>query len=178
MNDKLFRTVPDEIPSPEELFHEDKKGPVSVRRQKPIPRYKVIKRFSIGFLILIVIVVLGMMNLDRIGVGFYYMLSSSMESSIPKGSFLLEYKPDNAVELKEGDIITYINSEGISITHEIAEVIPSYRGGTEPAFRTKGTDNLTSDKEYVTYDSICGKVIFHIPYVGYLLSKINQNSSR
>ncbi len=174
MDDKLFKPVPDEIPSPEQLFHEDKKGPVSVSGRKPIPRYRVIKRFSIGFLILIVILIVAMMNLERFGIGFYHMMSSSMESSIPKGSFLLEYKPDDAGKLKEGDVITYMSSDGTSITHEIVEVIPSYRGGKEPVFRTKGTENITSDKEYVTYDRICGKVIFHIPYVGDLLSRLNE----
>lgn len=174
MDKKSFHPVPEELPAPEELFHrkdQKEKKPVSVSRRKPIPRYKVIKCFSMGFLVLIILLVLVMMNLDKFGIRFYNMMSSSMESVIPKGSLMLEYKP-KADKLKIGDAVTYVNSEGISVTHEIIDVIPFGTKENPFVFRTKGTENKKADQEIVTYTSICGKVIFHIPYMGDFLSKL------
>ena len=171
MTDELFDPVPDELPSPEELVHKeegnkDKKGkstPSSHHTRKPIPRYKVVKRFSIGFLLLLILVILGAASLGRLGIHFYCMGSSSMESVIPKDSFLVvkSVKPE---ELKEGDIITFINGDHISVTHEIIEVILEYNSG--PGYRTKGTDNEECDASITSYDDVIGKVVFHIPYVG------------
>ena len=166
--DEQLYKVPEEIPSPEELFHTEKER---VNREKAaknaakksIPRYKVIKRFSAAFLLLLLFLVLGILNLDKLGIHYYCMASSSMESVIPKDSFLVVYK-EEAKDLKAGDIITFENADHVLVTHEIVEVVLDYDSG--PGYRTKGTDNAECDQYITAYKDVIGKVIFHIPYVG------------
>lgn len=172
-----FSPVPEKLPSPDELFHSKKnrvkntqEESVTVRGLKPIPRYKIVKRFAGGFLVFLIALVLVMTNLDRAGIHFYYMLSSSMKSVIPKGSLLVGHET-KADKLKTGDIITYTDVDGMSVTHEIVEVVPSYSHG-EPGYWTKGTDNRDRDEQIVKYADVRGKVIFHIPYIGYFFMKV------
>lgn len=170
MDDKRLDPVPEELPAPEELFHKDgifkgqkrKKGSFS-RKRKPIPRYRVVKRFSMGFILLLVLIILAAANLDKMGIYFYCMGSSSMERVIPKDS-LLVVRSVKAEDLKEGDIITFVNASHMSVTHEIIEVILSQ--GQGPSYRTKGTENAECDQYITPYRNVSGKVIFHIPHVG------------
>lgn len=174
-----FPPLPKVIPTPEELFHGDQFDGQSgvldgfpVRKRKPIPHYKLGKHFVSGFVILLIVLVLVMMNLDKVGIHFYYMMSNSMESVIPKGSLIVgdEVQAD---KLKVGDIITYINKDGLSITHQIVDIEPSYNNGG-PAFWTKGTDNVDRDEYIVPYANVKGKVIFHVPFIGSFFMKVKQ----
>lgn len=171
MKEERLDPVPEEIPSPEELFHtetQDDYIAVPEKKRKPVPRFRAVRRFSAGFLLILVLVVVVLLNLDKVGITYYYMESSSMEHVIPKGSFLFVYKT-KAENLKVKDMITFHNSEGISVTHVIVEVVPDY-DEYGPGFRTKGTENVEWDEDTVSYGDICGKVVFHIPYVGKWLS--------
>ena len=158
------------LPSPEELFPKAERTgkPVSAVWQEPIPDYRVVRRFSLIFLLSLLIIILILMNLDRFGIHCYSMMSGSMERVIPEGSFILEIET-SVNKLETGDIITYTNDSGISITHEIINVIPDYLNTGQPAFETKGSENASADSELVTKEAISGKVIFHIPYIGKLL---------
>lgn len=172
MKDKssLLNPMPEKVPSPEELFHNNNlklnnpNDAVSVTIRKPIPRYRIVKPLSIGFCIFIILLTVFMMNLDKLGINFYFMRSSSMESIIPKGSILVTKKvpPD---QLFVGDIITYNNIDGKSVTHKIENITPSYQYG-QPGYITKGSDNGSVDNVLVSYKDVRGKVIFHIPYIG------------
>lgn len=172
MKDKSssLNPMPEKIPSPEELFHNNNlklnnpNDTVSVIKRKPIPRYRIVKPLSIGFWVFIILLTFFMMNLDKFGINFYFMRSSSMESIIPKGSILVTKAvlPD---KLFVGDIITYDNVDGESVTHEIENIAPSYQYG-QPGYLTKGTDNGSIDNVLVAYKDVRGKVIFHIPYIG------------
>lgn len=132
MKDKSssLNPMPEKIPSPEELFHNNKlklnnpNDTVSVIKRKPIPRYRIVKSLSLGFCVFIIILTFLMINLDKFGINFYFMRSSSMESIIPKGSILMTKRvsPD---QLFVGDIITYNNLDGKSVTHEIEFKISS-----------------------------------------------------
>ena len=68
-------------------------------------------------------------------------------------------------ELQIGDVITYINSQGISVTHQIVSEIENYNDTGSRAFYTKGTENAAVDEEAVTHDMIKGKVMIYIPYI-------------
>lgn len=169
--EKQLDPVPEEIPSPEELFHTETKDEYAAlpeKKRKPVPHYRAVKRFSAGFLIILVLVAAALLNLDKVGITYYYMESSSMEHVIPKGSFLFVYKT-KAEKLEPKDIITFYNNDDISVTHVIVEVVPDY-DEYGPGFRTKGTENVEWDEDTVSYSDVCGKVVFHIPYVGKWLS--------
>jgi hypothetical protein len=81
-----------------------------------------------------------------------------------------------ADELEVGDIITFIAPDsrygGISITHRILDVYYDESLGSY-TYRTKGDANNVADKP-ITIDTIKGKVNFHIPFVGAIISIIKS----
>ena len=72
-------------------------------------------------------------------------------------------KPSN--DIKEGDIIAYGLSGGVSVLHRVVETDKNSR-----IWRTKGDANEVSDPGAVSYEQYLGKMIFSLPYVGYLIS--------
>lgn len=93
-------------------------------------------------------------------------LSGSMEPAIKTGSIIV-IKP--VKEYKIGDVICFglISKTKTPITHrildiEIAQGIPSYV--------TKGDANNIEDTRAVKEADIIGKVLFSVPYVGYLIN--------
>lgn len=198
MKNKDLDLLPEEFPSPEELFRidigdadkpekaeeeqpkqpeqpteeksADMKADVDAQveeislKAKPIPRYRVIKFFSAGFIILILAVALFITNMDKFHLHCYCMMTDSMGNTIPKGSVVFSYEIPMD-ELVVGDVITYINSQGVSVTHQIVSEIYDYNESGSRAFYTKGTENDMVDEEAVTYDMIKGKVVIYIPYI-------------
>lgn len=71
--------------------------------------------------------------------------------------------------LKKGDIITFSSNDarytGLTVTHRILDTINS-EGNYK--YQTKGDNNTTADDTYVPSNNIFGKVIFVIPWLGYL----------
>lgn len=164
----------EEIPSPEKLFHTQEPGGrwISFKaNRRPIPRYKVVRRFSVRFILFLAVIIAVMLNLDKAGITYYNMESSSMESIIPKGSFLFVRKT-RAENLNVDDIITFVNSDNVSVTHMIVEIVPDFKGKT--GYRTRGIKNNQWDEDTVTYEDICGKVVFHIPFLGGWLSFLKK----
>ncbi|MCI8560537.1 MAG: signal peptidase I [Dorea sp.] len=198
MDNKDLNLLPEEFPSPEELFNIDIGDAVKIEKPKEdqlkpqeqlkeektedtevkpeesaeevsskaksVPRYRVIKFFSAGFIILILVMALFITNMDRFHLHCYCMMTESMGNTIPKGSVVFSYDVPME-ELEIGDVITYINSRGISVTHQIVSEINDYKESGNRAFYTKGTENDMVDEEVVTYEMIKGKVFIYIPYI-------------
>ena len=78
-------------------------------------------------------------------------------------------KPSN--DIKEGDIIAYGLSGGVSVLHRVVETDKNSR-----IWRTKGDANEVSDPGAVSYEQYLGKMIFSLPYVGYLISVFKRRS--
>ena len=94
-------------------------------------------------------------------------LSGSMEPSVPVGSLLIINTRDKDAEA--GDIVTYSvksGSDELYVTHRVIEVADD--GG----FLTKGDANETPDG-YIGSDRVVGSFVFSIPYLGFLISKID-----
>ena len=98
----------------------------------------------------------------------YVVLSGSMLPEIAIKDIVVTKKVP-AEELEVGDIITFIAPDsrygGISITHRILdkyydESIGSY------TYRTKGDNNNISDRTYVKFDDIEGKLVQKVSNVG------------
>jgi len=91
--------------------------------------------------------------------------SGSMEPTIKMGSIVV-VKPQK--NYKIGDIITFTsyNKKKTPITHRIydMEVVGGY-----PVYITKGDANDAPDTRKITKKDIIGKVIFSLPYVGYVV---------
>lgn len=90
--------------------------------------------------------------------------SGSMEPTIKTGSVILVKKQDT---YNVGDIISFVDAEKDSTTHRI---IKSGLSLGKEVFNTKGDANQGDDREAVNIDSILGKTIYTVPYLGYLVS--------
>lgn len=96
--------------------------------------------------------------------------SGSMEPNYHVGS-LVYAKPVDASELETGDVITFELGGGVRGTHRIIEVLDD---NGSLSFRTKGDNNDDADFNPVLPEAIVGEVKFTIPYLGFLITYIQQ----
>ena len=181
MKETNKNTHPEILPAPDELFHnhsetlEDES--IDYKYIEPpgsnvmVPDYITNKRAwhpLVGGMILVCLLVLFT---NLMGIRFFSMSTNSMESVIPTGSLLIT-KSVSPETLLEGDIITFYNADGLSITHKIRYILPNYQNSGKAAFATQGVENESLDREIVMPDQVLGKVIFHIPRLGSMLMSI------
>lgn len=108
------------------------------------------------------------------GYSAFTVLTSSMESEIPKGSLVItkSVKPD---ELVIGDDITYMSGPTSTITHRIIGITEKYLDTNERAFETKGIMNAEPDKKPVPAVNVVGKVVFHSEAFGKVAKFASDN---
>lgn len=92
-------------------------------------------------------------------------LSGSMEPAIKVGSVAIIKPVSN---YKIGDIITFgkDDKENVPTTHRIAE---THVVAGEMFFVTKGDANNNTDSSEIRERDIVGKVLFSIPFLGYMI---------
>lgn len=105
------------------------------------------------------------------GLRFFVVQSGSMSPSIKAGS-IVAVKAQK--EYKEGDIITFLANPNAglkdvknTITHRIVSV---HNDEGRPTYKTKGDANEDEDREMVVHRAVLGRVIFHLPYLGYAVA--------
>jgi len=122
------------------------------------------RRFAPALFVLFFVSAL-IVTIHALGLHFYSMHTRSMERVIPVGSLVVSTSvPTYTLEI--GDVITFRNSLGIIITHQIHDILPAQQGVHAPSFVTKGTENPTPDREIIHSDQVVGRVLFHIPRLG------------
>ena len=126
---------------------------------------------ALGTLILVVIIILCIpMSLPRLfGYGIYTVISGSMEPAIPTGS-LVYVDRSQADSAEVGDVVAYYgsgNDVGTVITHRVVAI------DEEDKLVTKGDANNTEDLIPVSRFNVIGKVVFHIPAIGWLASFVS-----
>jgi signal peptidase I len=91
--------------------------------------------------------------------------SGSMEPSIPTGGLVFIH-PSALYEV--GDVITFGKDTKTQIptTHRIIEISGE---GPSTVFTTKGDANEDPDPTVTRFSDVEGKVIFRVPYLGYVL---------
>lgn len=97
---------------------------------------------------------------DILGIRSMVVLTGSMEPSISVGSIIFVSKD---IFYQTGEVISFKNSQGITITHRIIDKLVE-NGAV--VFKTKGDANNTQDNELITSGSIIGKKVFVLPYLG------------
>ncbi len=99
---------------------------------------------------------------------FYIVYGGSMSPAIKAGS-LAVVGPQDPGDLRVGDIITYRQWEGSPwpTTHRISEITEE---GDVRYFATKGDGNQVADQGRIREDDIEGRLIFFIPWLGYVIS--------
>ena len=111
---------------------------------------------------------------DILGYSYFTVLTRSMQREIPKGSLVITKKVP-AADIKINDTVTYFKDENTTITHKVVEIIEDYKNTGERAFRTKGVENPSPDKEAVTAGNVIGIVVFASPGVGATLAYVQNN---
>lgn len=97
------------------------------------------------------------------GVEMKAVLTGSMEPELPVGSLLI-VRPTSYEDVAVGDDITFVRDERLTlVTHRVTEKDDEARKLT-----TQGIANNTADAP-TSYENVLGKVVFHIPFIGYFL---------
>lgn len=103
----------------------------------------------------------------------YSVLTSSMAPSYPPGTFLV-VKPTDFDALHAGDVITYQMESGRPevITHRITSLTASQ--DSERMLITQGDNNDVADPDPVMEIQVRGKLVYAVPYVGFLANALGQ----
>lgn len=123
----------------------------------------------------LVLIAFFLVGIRVFGVQAFSVLSGSMEPTYHVGS-LVYVKSVDSDTLKEGDAITFSLSEGTVVTHRIIDLVVDKGEGQDIQFQTKGDANNMPDGTLVDSDSVIGKVIFSIPYLGCLAEYVQTDS--
>ncbi len=146
---------------------------INRRKEKAKMAKKVIEIIAIILIYNIILIVIssehniGFNNI--FGYKAYIIKTNSMEPTININDVIITKKVKDD-EIKVHDIITFIQ-DGEVITHRITKID---NDDSKIKFTTKGDNNNIEDTFKITYDSIEGKHILTIPYLG-ILVQILQN---
>lgn len=127
----------------------------------------------LGLILFIVVITLGITIIyksyaepDKIPSVFgwkpFIVLSGSMEDTIMPGDLIFTKEID-ALELKEGDVISFRTNKYTVITHRIINIVDEEG---ERIYYTKGDNNNSADSEPVRDDQIEGIYRYRIPKLG------------
>ncbi|MBQ8027605.1 MAG: signal peptidase I [Clostridia bacterium] len=119
------------------------------------------------FAITITLVFLLTVGVMVTGTEVYAVATPSMEDQIPEGSIVFVHSAD---EYSRGEVITAALSNGNTFTHRIISVDKEAE-----LIYTKGDSNPSPDPLPTSLDDVVGKVVFSVPYLGFL--SLNFNSS-
>jgi len=107
-----------------------------------------------------------------------YVPSRSMEPTLAVGDLVI-IKGINPTEITSGTIIVFYvpnhyGEDAYRIVHRVVKVVQLEQG---LGFETKGDNNPVSDFfrwQYIPESYVIGKIIYRIPYIGYLALKIRE----
>lgn len=108
------------------------------------------------------------------GYSYFTVLTTSMQSEIPKGSLIITKHMDSSI-INIGDDITYLRSDGSTVTHRVVEIYDNYENSGARGFQTKGIDNPEADENIVYAANVVGVVIFSVDNLGLVFSFIANN---
>ena len=119
----------------------------------------------LGFLLIILVILLLLPStvLKYMGYEVFEVVSESMEPALPVNSMVL-VKPCDWKEVEAGDIIAYRGGDTV-VVHRVVQ-----NRVVEGEFITKGDANEQQDIAPVPYSALAGKVVWHLPILGGMLS--------
>lgn len=121
----------------------------------------------------VVLLALLLVGVRLIGWQVYTVLSGSMEPTYHTGS-IIYVKDVDPFTIEDGQVITFMMDEDTIATHRVVGVVPDEEDSSVIRFRTKGDANESEDGTLVHYKNVIGTPVFTIPYLGYLVSYIQQ----
>lgn len=136
------------------------------KKSKKFNLLNIIALFMLGVLSLNLITTKSDKLFKIIGFRTYTVLSGSMEPEFYPGDLVITQHKDKA-NIKINDIVTFIDNEGVIITHRIIEE-------TDQGYITKGDNNNVNDADVLKEENIIGEVKFSIPKVGYVMNWLSN----
>lgn len=91
-----------------------------------------------------------------------------MEPHIPVGSVVIT-KTGGTPSIAKGDVISF-ESNNIVISHRVYDIYTQNNG--EKVYSTKGDANKNVDPDVIFSSQIIGKVVLHIPLLGFVLNYV------
>jgi len=163
------------IPSEEKVITSEKKSWAKKVWQSSITG-------MVFYILLATVVVLGLMfqgpedgiPRDFFGYSGMTVLTRSMQSEIPQGSFILTRNVDPST-LNIGDDITYMRSADRTFTHRIVGIYENFADTGARGFQTQGVDNVAPDAEIVIADNVIGRVVFQSRFIGQFLGFVRNH---
>jgi signal peptidase len=146
------------------------------KRRKILKRATDILLYSaFVFILLLILILNGTSNrkFNIFGYSGFNVISSSMQSEIPEGSFVLVKKisPEN---ISVGDDITFIRKrDNSAVTHRVINIYENYGETGETGFQTQGVNNAEPDQDVIFTDDIIGTVKLTVPGLGAALNYIS-----
>ena len=95
------------------------------------------------------------------GVRFYAVDSGSMSPTFNTGALVVDLPVTPTTVLHVGDVITFHPTPSYTVTHRIAAI-------GKDGISTRGDANPSSDVGYLRPNMIVGRVVFSLPYGGYV----------
>src|SRR3989338_4815127 len=124
----------------------------------------IIFKITLYSLFVLAVLVLFTSKTSLFGIRSFVVVSGSMEPAINLGSVVFT---KSETDYQRGDIVSFSNKAGQTVTHRIMEIKTSPAG---QSFILKGDANNTADGEEVKKRELIGKVFLTIPYLGRLVS--------
>lgn len=122
---------------------------------------KIAKKIFDLLITLVIILGLIIILLYIFGIRQYIVVSGSMEPTLKTGSVVFINHNFSFEKLKVSDIVAFKLESGNMATHRIQKI-------TEEGIITKGDANGLDDG-ITTKNNYVGKMIFSIPYIGYVI---------
>lgn len=137
------------------------------------PFWRIWNGFTTVFLAVALLLAVLLAGVRLVGLKVFHVLSGSMEPVYHVGA-LVYVKPVDPAKLEIGDDITFSTGRGLVLTHRIHEILPEEQEGDGLCFRTKGLANKSPDANPVRERDIIGKVVFSVPYLGYVSDSLQK----
>jgi signal peptidase I len=104
--------------------------------------------------------------LPALGAQVVVLHGGSMSPAYPIGAVVVEEKVAPEA-VREGDVITFRGSTGVTVTHRVVRVVETTAG---PVFETKGDANGAGDPGQVPGQWVSGRAVFGLPLLGFLIA--------
>lgn len=132
---------------------------------------RVLNIISTVLIVIVIALAVLLVGVRFVGFDTYVVLSGSMEP-VHKTGALIYVRDVDPLEVEEGDVITFESGTSETlVTHRVIEINGE---GSDKQFTTKGDANAEADSQPVPTSKVKGKVLFSIPYLGYVANYIQN----
>ncbi len=145
---------------------------INKRKNKTKTIKKIVEIIAIILIYNIILIIVSSINgknFNILGYKAYIVTTDSMQPSINAGDIVI-VKNGKKDKIGQGDVITFNQNDEV-ITHR---VIKNITEENNVEYITKGDNNNTEDTFKVKYDDVIGKMVITIPYLGKIISILDN----